>query len=156
MSAAQPRSVPNEYAVQTARPAQLSGNDRRELKAACLVLLDKDALPHPAGHGKGFARYILRTQEGERVELMFEKGEKGLANLWLNRVHADELLNTNLECRHYPAAAIYDAGNTGKKLTDGRHASLKLMRDLANADLVRFTLTSLSQMRMILDHLAKQ
>ncbi len=85
---------------------------------------------------------------------MFEKGEKGLAHLWLNMIHTDELLKSTLDCRHYPASAVCDADSTVKKPNHGRHASLKSMRELANADLVRFTLTSSTQMRMILDHLA--
>src|SRR5690606_25005406 len=55
---------------------------RKELKLACLALLDDAAVEHPSGHqGKSAARYILRSENDDRIELMFEKGENSRANL---------------------------------------------------------------------------
>jgi predicted helicase len=48
-------------------------DSRAALKSAVLAILDQVALEHPVGHqGKLAARYVLRSQNGERIELMFE------------------------------------------------------------------------------------
>lgn len=128
---------------------------RAELKAICLALLDEAALDHPAGHqGKLAARYILRAGDGERIGMMFEKHEATKAHLWLEQRHARHLMDAGIDHRVYPAAALYQEGASGEKQAYGRHAALKAMRDLANADLVRFTIDRVGQMEMILTKLA--
>lgn len=126
---------------------------RAELKAACLALLDTVAMEHPAGHGKLAARYILRSQNDDRIELMFERDAKSRANLWLARDRAGDLLNTGIEFRAYPASDLYQATEPGGKTSYGRHAALRSMRDLANADLVRFTIERAEQMEALLANL---
>lgn len=128
--------------------SELLGRD--ELKSRCLALLDAAAMEHPAGHGKLFARYVLRTQDGDRIEMMFEKGEKSRANLWLACDHAVQLVTMGVEFRDYPGSALYQPTEPGGKPAYGRHSALKSMRDLANADLVRFTIDRVDQMEMIL------
>ena len=131
--------------------SELLGRD--ELKTRCLALLDAAAIEHPAGHGKLFARYVLRTQDGDRIEMMFEKGEKSRANLWLACDHAVQLVTMGVEFRDYPASALYQPTEPGGKPVYGRHSALKSMRDLANADLVRFTIDRVDQMEVILTKL---
>ncbi|MDZ7909061.1 MAG: hypothetical protein U5N10_13100 [Gemmobacter sp.] len=133
--------------------AKLELLGRDELKSRCLALLDAAAMEHPAGHGKLFARYVLRTQDDDRIEMMFEKGEKSRANLWLTCDHAVPLVAMGVEFRDYPASALYQPTEPGGKPVYGRHSALKSMRDLANADLVRFTIDRVDQMEMILTRL---
>ncbi|HRK67050.1 MAG TPA: hypothetical protein PKY73_05810 [Hyphomonas sp.] len=156
MSAARTEASSGKHAVRPSGRTRSTGIDRSALKTECLALLEAAALAHPAGHGKSFARYILRSQNGERVELMFEKGEKVGANLWLSSNHAGELLNRGLQCRHYPAAAMNVGDSDGKRPTHGRHAALKSMRDLAYADLVRFTIDRVAQLELLLSRLAER
>lgn len=57
---------------------------RFALKRACMDRRAQVAVEHPAGHqDKLAARFILRTPSGERIELMFEKGDASSANLWV-------------------------------------------------------------------------
>lgn len=129
--------------------------ERAELKAACLAILDAAAVEHAAGHGKMVARYILRSQNDERIELMFEKDEKSRAHLWLAKDYARGLLNGGLEVRSYPAAGLYQAPKPGGTAAYGRHSGLKTMRDLANADLERFTVGTVGEAEVILDYLKR-
>ena len=128
---------------------------RSELKHACLGLLDRAAVEHPCGHqGKLAARYIIRSASEERIELMFEKGDKSKANLWITRNHAQGLLDTGIEFRDYPASSLYQESEPGQARPYGRHAALKPMRGLARADLVRFTVERAEEMELILGSLA--
>lgn len=130
-------------------------SSRRELKRACLALLDERAVEHPAGHqAKLAARYVLRRRDGERIGLMFEKGDSTDAHLWVGSRFAEVLLEADIEGRVYPASALYAPTKEDAKPAYGRHSGLKAMRDLANADLVRFTLRSRADLVVILDHLA--
>jgi len=128
---------------------------RKDLKLLCLSILDAVAVEHPAGHQAVYAaRYVLRGESGERIGLMFEKGETSAANLWVARRFAEGLIDTGIDVRDYPAVALYQASEGGAKRY-GRHAALKTMRDLANVDLVRFTIDSVSQLKLIINHLAR-
>lgn len=128
---------------------------REDLKAACLALLDQAAVEHPAGHqGKLAARYTLRSAGGERLGLMFEKSEKAKSHLWVDRRHVGDLFEAGIDYRIYPAASLYQEIEPGGKRPYGRHAALKPMRDLANADLVRFSIDRIDQLRMILTRLS--
>ncbi len=61
---------------------------RTDLKRACLTLLDEVAVEPPAGHqGIYAARYILLTDLGQPIALMFEKGERTPAHLWVAKRH---------------------------------------------------------------------
>ncbi|MFC7705219.1 hypothetical protein ACFQXB_13545 [Plastorhodobacter daqingensis] len=88
---------------------------RKELKAACLALLDRHAVEHPAGpQGKLVARYLLRSTSGERVSLMFEKHEKTKPHLWLEHRLVVNRIENDIEARFYPAAALHRAIVSGK------------------------------------------
>lgn len=128
---------------------------RQELKAACLAMLDQNAAEHPAGHqGKLAARYLLRSQSGERIGLMFEKSDKTKPLLWVEHRFMRDLVDDDIEFKRYPAASLYQAVEPKGKQPYGRHAALKSMRDLARADLVRLTIDRVEQLRTILAHLA--
>ncbi len=69
--------------------------NRDDLKRACLAALDAVALEHPAGHqGKLAARYVLHTRRSEAIELMFEKGPKTPAHLWMGREAGEAIRRT--------------------------------------------------------------
>lgn len=122
----------------------------------CLDLLDRRAIEHPAGHqGKLAARYVLQSHGGERVGLMFEKGERTKPYLWVERRFVRGLMDLDVEFRIYLASSLYQPAEDGGKPSYGRHAALKSMRDLANADLVRFTIATTRQMEVIVEHLAQ-
>ncbi|ETD86372.1 hypothetical protein ACTTAF_13365 [Rhodobacter capsulatus] len=129
---------------------------RADLKRACLAMLDAVAIEHPAGHqGVYVARYLLVSRGGDRIGLMFEKGERSAANLWLARRFASALPEAGIVMRDYPASALHQLSADGKERSYGRHSALKSMRDLANVDLVRFTIERPTEMRLILDGLAE-
>lgn len=124
--------------------------NRDMLIAACLTLLDQIAAEHPAGHqGKLAARYIIRSRSGERIGLMFEKGGRTKPYLWVARSYAPGLIEADIEFRVYLASSLYQAADTELKPLYGRHSALKPMRDLANVDLVRFTIDRVAQMELI-------
>lgn len=128
---------------------------RKELKVACLAMLDQNAVEHPAGHqGKLAARYVLRSKVGGRIGLMFEKSDKTKPLLWVEQRFLRELVVSDIEFRVYPASSLYQTVEPGGKQPYGRHAALKSMRDLAHADLVRFSIDRVEQLRTILTHLA--
>lgn len=130
--------------------------NREMLIAACLTLLDRTAVEHPARHqGKLAARYIIRANSDERIGLMFEKSGRTKPFLWLARAHALDLLEAEIEFRVYLASSLYQEAEPGGKRPYGRHAALKSMRDLANADLVRFSVDRIGQMALILEKLTE-
>ena len=125
--------------------------ERIRLKAECLVRLDRVATEHPAGHqGKYSARYVLHGRRGRRVGIMFEKGPNTPAHLWLPRDAASPLMDSGIEYRLYPATDLYGDTGADTKPQYSRHSGLKPMRDLANIDLVRFTINDVSQIEEIL------
>ena len=129
--------------------------NREMLIAACLTLLGKAAVEHPAGHqGKLAARYIIRSGNDDRIGLMFEKSGKTKPYLWIARSHAPDMLEADIEFRVYLASSLYQETEPGGKRPYGRHAALKSMRDLANADLVRFSIDRIGQMELVLEKLA--
>lgn len=129
--------------------------NRKDLKALCLVSLDAAAVEHPSGHQRKYAaRYVPDAQSGERIGLMFQKDENSAPNLWVAQRFATELMEAGIDTRVYPASALYQAAGDGERRTYGRHAGLKAMRELANADLVRFTIERPGQMQFLLAALA--
>lgn len=130
-------------------------DDRAALKSAALAQLDKAAMEHPVGHqGKLAARYVLRSQSGERIELMFEKGPKSPPHLWMARAHATAIGDIGVPMREYPASDVNRVTDAAAgKAIYGRHAALKSMRGLAVADLVRLTPETAGQINTILERL---
>lgn len=128
---------------------------REELKGRCLAVLDSAAVEHPAGHSKLAARYVFRNLDDDRIELMFEKAGNSRANLWLAFDRIGDLSTLDVEARVYRASELYQSSEPGGKVVYGRHAALKPMRDLANVDLVRFTIDRVEQLEMILSRLGK-
>lgn len=130
-------------------------DDRAALKSAVLAQLDQVAMEHPIGHqGKLAARYVLRSQSGERIELMFEKGPKSPPHLWMTRTHAAAIGDIGVAVRKYPASEVNRVTDiaTGRAIY-GRHAALKSMRGLAMADLVRLTPETKEQAATIIERL---
>ena len=63
-------------------------------------------------------------------------------------------MNAAIEFRVDPASALYREVESGGKRPYGRHAALRSMRDLANADLVRCTIERFEQLETILAKLS--
>ena len=150
---------PASTTAETSRRTRASIRDekgrREELKARCLALLDAAAIEHPAGHSKLAARYVFRNLDDDRIELMFEKAGNSRANLWLALDRIGDLSTLDVETRIYRASELYRPSEPGGKVVYGRHAALKPMRDLANVDLVRFTIDRAEQLEVILARLGK-
>ncbi|MCV2866898.1 hypothetical protein [Defluviimonas sp. WL0075] len=128
--------------------------DRDDLKRACLAALDAVAVEHPAGHqGKLAARYVLHTPRGAAIEIMFEKGPKTLANLWMNREAGEGMINAGIRYRLSPAVDTYVTADDEGRPRYGRHSALKPMRQLANADLICFTIERPGEIKQLLEHL---
>ena len=120
-------------------------------------MLDKRAVEHPAGHqGKLDARYVLLSASGERIGMMFEKGERTQPHLWVPRRYVSDIEDSGIETRVSLASSLYQSAETGRQASYGRHSALKAMRDLAHVDLVRFTIERIGQLEMILERLARQ
>lgn len=125
---------------------------RAELKAACLALLDQQCVEHPAGHqSKLAARYILVSRSGERIPIMFEKAPNLAAQLWLRAEHALRLGKVLGETRSYLANALYSEKDEKGRPIYGRHAALKAMRDMANANLVRLEIEQIEQLEQVIE-----
>jgi hypothetical protein len=105
-------------------------DSRAALKSAVLAILDQVALEHPVGHqGKLAARYVLRSQNGERIELMFGKGSKSPPHLWMTRAHATVIGDIGVALREYPASDLNRvAAAAPDKSIYGWLAALKPMR----------------------------
>lgn len=132
--------------------------DRATLKLECLERLDALAIEHPAGHqGKLAARYLLRCSNGDRAEVMFEKGPKTPANLWVAHKRVVGLISEpGLEYRLSPASGLCATKGANGKPIYGRHSALKPMRELGHTDLACFRVNSVSELGRILDHLQER
>lgn len=124
--------------------------------ADCLAMIDEVAFEHPSGHTKLVARYVMRSDDGDRTEIMFEKNESGRAKLWMTRDRAEALLSAGIKLDVYRASDLYRKTLDGSEPVYGRHSALKSMRELANADLVRFTIQNKDQMRRLLSTLSSK
>lgn len=129
--------------------------DREDLKLACLERLDAQAMEHPSGHqGKLAARYLLRCKNGDRAEVMFEKGPKTPANLWVAHKRAVGLIaEPGLHFQSSPASALFATRGSHGKPIYGRHSALRSMRELEHTDLICFRIASVAELDRILDHL---
>lgn len=134
----------------------MTADQRAALKFAILQRLSEVATEHPAGHqGKLAARFVFRSHDGEGIELMFEKGRNSPPNLWMHQERAELLMTSGIDHRKSEAATLYAVTNEMGKKTYGRHAALLAMHQLANADLVRFKLTSLDELEMMIETLRR-
>jgi hypothetical protein len=125
--------------------------DRTKLRAACTERLDSLATPHRIGHATNLAnRYVLRSAKGTSVEIMFEKGGTGNANLWVRSDFAPGISTDRIEQRVYPGRAVNSLTNAKGKTVYGRHSGLRPMEQLATADLTRFTLSSVADLDQII------
>lgn len=128
---------------------------RAALKHSCLRQLEARAIEHPAGHqGQFAARYLLRSASGEVIDLMFEKGPRTPANLWLLHAFAKNIWDAGIAARYSPGALLYQQKDATGKLKYGRHSALKPMRQLANADLVCLTIRHEAEIEDLLARLA--
>ena len=129
--------------------------DRETLKQDCLACLDAQAMEHPAGHqGKLAARYLLRCSDGDMAEVMFEKGPKTPANLWVAHKRVASLIaEPGLHFQSSPASALFATRGSNGKPIYGRHSALKSMRELENGDLICFRITSPEELERVLKHL---
>ena len=124
---------------------------RDTLKAAVMQRLTAVAVEHPSGHqNKLAARFIFRATDGERIELMFEKGPTSPPNLWLCERFVQSVDITTISQRRSPGSALYKLkGADGKKIY-GRHAGLRPMPQLSDADLVCFQLEDMDDLEKVL------
>jgi hypothetical protein len=130
--------------------------DLKNLKRAIVMRLDREAREHSKGHQASYAnRYALRTADGMLVELMFEKGDKSPANLWVRQDFVQELLEGQIPFILSPASKLYQlVGKTGEKQY-GRHSAIEEMMQLGKADLVCFDLREMADLDLILAILSR-
>lgn len=111
---------------------------------------------HPAGHQtKLAARYVLVCKNGERIALMFDKGPASPANLWMLAANAARIEHIGLLRCDYPATDLYIRTDESGEPLYGRHSALRPMRELANADLVRFEIERISQLQSIITYFSR-
>lgn len=130
--------------------------DLTNLKRAIVMRLDREAKEHSKGHQKSYAnRYSMRSSDGALVELMFEKGDKSPANLWIKQDFVKDLLDGSIPFSLSPASKLYQTiGKTGEKQY-GRHSALEDMMQLGKADLVCFALRNMADLDRVLATLAQ-
>ncbi|WP_240661612.1 hypothetical protein [Nioella ostreopsis] len=127
---------------------------REDLKRACLNRLEEIAMEHPLGHqGKLAARYLLRRLDGDVIEIMFEKGPRSPANLWVGERFMRSLVDGPIPFRLSPARTLFAARTSDGRTLYGRHSALRPMRQLGTADLVCFALRSLADLELVLQAL---
>jgi hypothetical protein len=130
--------------------------DLTSLKRAIVMRLDREGKEHSKGHQKSYAnRYSMRSSDRALVELMFEKGDKSPANLWVRQDLVLELLDDGIPFTLSPAPKLYQTvGKTGEKQY-GRHSALEDMMQLGKADLVCFALRNMADLDRVLSALAQ-
>lgn len=129
--------------------------ERRQLKQDCLALLAACAREHPSGHqGKLAARYLLHCGRGDAAELMFEKGPKTPANLWVASGRIAGLKATDIDIRLSPASSLYAVVGADGKPQYGRHSALKSMNELRHADLACIRIEAITDLKRILEHIS--
>jgi hypothetical protein len=124
--------------------------DRATLKRAIVALLDTLASEHPQGHQRSKGRrYVLRSEFGADVALMFEQNEGSPPNLWVEeRLGAPLKGCTATAPKRSSAAALFRS--PGKY---GRHSALQSMPELEAADLLCFAPRDLEEVGRLLDGL---
>jgi hypothetical protein len=129
---------------------------RKSLKDAVVLRLDKLNHGHSLGHQDKLAnRYVLRSNDGMRVELMFEKDDSVPANLWVLRAFVEDLLDGSLPFEESPKSKLRQAVGANGELQYGRHSALEKMMQLGNADLVCFALRDMADLDRVLAALAQ-
>lgn len=129
---------------------------RAALKGAILDRLDSLGREHPLGHQGAYAnRYTLRSDHGAPIEVMFEKGEKSPANLWVRADQAGALQGGPIPLRHSPAATLYQKPSKDGGRSYGRHSALEPMPLLGQADLLCVALRSVNDLVAVIAILLK-
>lgn len=128
--------------------------DRTHLKSAIAAMLEVLATEHPLGHQEAYARrYTLITHAGKRIELMFERGPKAPANIWVDAAVAGSLTAGGIKHRLAPASVLYAKPGKSGDPQYGRHSALEMMPALGRADLICMQPETLAEAGAILDHL---
>ena len=136
---------------------------RQELKCAIESRLDRESgvQVHPLGHQSKYAnRYVLRSEGGVIIELMFQKDERSPTNLWVKKAFVEELLNDPLvgmplDYKISSASKLYQTIDKNGEKQYGRHTGLKSMPQLGEADLVCFVLFDMNSLDRILETLKR-
>lgn len=137
-----------------ARPPASMPITREALKKLVINRLDNIAKVHPAGHQSAYSnRYVLTSSAGERIEIMFDKGDKSHANLWLLERFLPAAVLGNLSTTPSPGSDVYRKRNTAGELVYGRHSALRSMLQLERGDLVCVNLQTFGELHAILGHL---
>lgn len=124
---------------------------RAALKGAILACLDSLGSRHALGHQGAYAsRYTLRSDHGATIEVMFEKGEKSPANLWVRADQASALEGGPIPLRRSPAATLYQKPSKTGGRSYGRHSALEPMPLLGRADLLCLALRSVEDLDRVM------
>ena len=129
---------------------------RALLKRAALGLLDAVAEEHPLGlQTSKAARFIMVSDDGARVEIMFEKHDDSPPNLWCLERAAGPSIIAARDPRRSPASGLWTKRGKDGELLYGRHSALKEMPQLGEADLVCFTPETVAEIGQIIDRLSR-
>jgi hypothetical protein len=129
-------------------------SDRAFLKKAIVALLDAIAQEQSPGHQESKAgRYVLISNDGTPVEVMFEKNKNAPPNIWCLERAAGAALMRSVPCRRSPASDLRAARGKDGELLYGRHSALERMQQLGEADLVCFAPETLAHVGQIIDRL---
>jgi len=124
---------------------------RGALKRDILSRLDGLGREHSLGHQGAYAsRYSLRSNNGAPVEVLFEKGDKSPANLWVLASQAASLEDGSIPVRRSAAADLYRKPSKNGGHSYGRHSALEPMPILGRADLLCFALRSVDDLDRVI------
>lgn len=127
---------------------------RALLKREMTARLENAAVEHTAGHQPSYAgRYSLTTTRGARLEIMFEKEPSKPPHIWCVAAAFDHATVARFGGRLRSASERWAKPNKHGKLMFGLHAGLKVMPQLRDADLVRFTPKTIGEANEIIDGL---
>lgn len=124
---------------------------RPHLKCAILNRLDGVAADHRLGHQDVYAnRYSMRSDHDAPVELMFEKDPETEPHLWVLAAQVASIPGGTIPKEFYSKDDLYKVPAKNGGMQYGRHSALEKMTWLGKADLVRFTLRSVTDLDRIL------
>lgn len=133
----------------------MADTDLAALKLAVVMRLDSVGQEHSLGHQSRYAnRYVLRSDDGMRVEVMFEKDRETPANLWVRQDFVTDLLDGSIPYTISPKSKLRQTRGKGGEMQYGRHSALEKMMQLGGADLVCFALRDITDLDRILAALA--
>ncbi len=125
--------------------------NREELKKAALEIFDKIADEHPKGHQEVYMNYYF--VKNSKLCFAFEKALKTPLNIWC-KLGVDKDVG-GIKGVESLAKNLWQKVNKKGEKVYGRHSGLKRIDELRNADLIKYTPTTLGEVQKVVEGLIK-